>query len=517
MIYGKPRYLGLLTVKDDTEYEKGSRLLIQSARGVEVGIVAGLMSGEQVDTYRASDSKQENQGGDSAMQDVNLLHVVTEDDLQRERANRADEDQSLIIARQLLTGHKLDMKLVDVEYMNDRKKLFLYFTSEQRIDFRAYVRDLAREFRTRIELRQIGVRDEAKVVKGIGACGRECCCTYWLQRFMPIGIKMVKEQNLALNPTKISGLCGRLMCCMSYEQDNYRKLWKRLPSQGSKIKTANGNWILLGVGLADETCTLHGPRGYVTIPIDMFKEFKETVTAGEEWSNEEHGLDARGHALENADTARNDRFSATFKLPPCLRSNVPVSENKEKKTGNQSDGDKNVSSGKNKDKTNREEKKKGHTERVGRRNRTPRDENRSGNRDNRQDNRERSARPSKRKNSDRSSTDKNPAHEAGDNRTDKRPRRSRNDKKRNSSPRREGKNGGERGAKKDGNNEKKRTPRRRRNDRSASGDNAEKSGRPASSNNARRRKPRGKRDNRRPPRNSGNPGQGVKTASGEKE
>lgn len=265
---------------------------------MEIAVVAGEITERQEALYRAIDNRQEGQSGsDSGLQNVTFLHKAEAEDLEREKDNRDEEERVLVAARQVLSRHDLDMKLVDVEYMNDRKKLFLYFTSEQRVDFRAYVRDLAREFRTRIELRQIGVRDESKVVKGIGSCGRICCCSYWLHRFMPIGIKMVKEQNLALNPTKISGLCGRLMCCMSFEQNTYHELWKGLPSHGAKIKTEQGTWILAGVDLATQTCSIHGPEGNVSIPVTMYQEFKETLLSGKTWSNEEHGLDERGQPL----------------------------------------------------------------------------------------------------------------------------------------------------------------------------------------------------------------------------
>ena len=277
--------------ENEIEFEKGERILIESSRGVEIAVVAGRITERQEGLYRAIDNRQESQSSsDSGLQNVTFLSRVSEADTARDQENRRDEDGALVTARQVLSHHNLDMKLVDVEFMHDRRKLFLYFTSEQRVDFRAYVRDLAREFRTRIELRQIGVRDESKVVKGLGACGRVCCCSYWLQRFMPIGIKMVKEQNLALNPTKISGLCGRLMCCMGFEQDNYRELWKKLPSHGAKIKTEQGTWILTGVDLATKSCTLHGPDGNISVPVELFQKFKETILAGKTWNNELEAL-----------------------------------------------------------------------------------------------------------------------------------------------------------------------------------------------------------------------------------
>ena len=301
-IFGKPRYLGLVVVDNDIAFEKGEQILVESSRGIETAVVAGEITERQECLYRAIDNRQEGQASSEAgLQNIYFLRQITENDLVTEKQNRQSEDAVLVTARQVLSRHALDMKLVDVEYMHDRKKLFLYFTSEQRVDFRAYVRDLAREFKTRIELRQIGVRDESKVVKGLGACGRVCCCSYWLQKFMPIGIKMVKEQNLALNPTKISGLCGRLMCCMSFEQDNYRDLWKKLPSHGSKIKTEQGTWVLTGVDLGSRSCSIHGPNGTVSVPVGQFSKFKETILAGKAWHTDPEELQDTDDALQSGD------------------------------------------------------------------------------------------------------------------------------------------------------------------------------------------------------------------------
>ncbi len=201
------------------------------------------------------------------------------------QATSTEEEKSILkSAIEILKPHELEMKLIDVEFLRHRRKLFFYFSSEQRVDFRAYVRDLAREFKTRIELRQIGVRDEAKIIKGIGPCGQPCCCSYWLNQFAPICIKMVKEQNLALNPAKISGICGRLMCCMCYEHNVYRELWEKLPNPGTKIKSPNGNVVVSGVEIHTNSVRCYVPgRGEIKIPIEKFDEFKETVVAGKDW------------------------------------------------------------------------------------------------------------------------------------------------------------------------------------------------------------------------------------------
>lgn len=286
-IFGKPRYLGLAEV-DDIPLVPGESIIIETMRGAELAIVGGELSGEQQDLYiKANENTHKDtvQGGEPGLQTVTYLERAKDLDCTVSEENRTDETSILIRARQILKEHDLVMKIVDVEYMLDRKKLFFYFTADQRVDFRAYVRDLAREFRTRIELRQIGVRDEAKVIKGLGPCGKPCCCCYWLHSFLPIGIKMVKEQNLALNPTKISGLCGRLMCCMSYEHNVYRELWKDLPNPGSKIKTQRGNFIILGVDISRENCNLRAPDGtYFSVKVTGFEKFREAVVEGKDWA-----------------------------------------------------------------------------------------------------------------------------------------------------------------------------------------------------------------------------------------
>ncbi|MCF4150369.1 hypothetical protein L2W58_00930 [Dethiosulfovibrio sp. F2B] len=285
-VFGKPRYLGIMEV-DSPVLVPGEPVVIETMRGVETATVGGPISEEQTELYRKANEnspKDGAQGGEPGLQTVAFVAQASEDDIVADQENRLDEEDVLFKAKQLLGEHDLAMKIVDVEYLLDRKKLFFYFTAEQRIDFRAYVRDLAREFRTRIELRQIGVRDEAKVVRGIAPCGKPCCCSYWLHSFLPIGIKMVKEQNLALNPTKISGLCGRLMCCMSYEHHVYRDLWKKLPNPGSKIRSSRGTFILVGVDIDGENALMRTPEGaHVPISVERFADFKEAVMAGEDW------------------------------------------------------------------------------------------------------------------------------------------------------------------------------------------------------------------------------------------
>ena len=169
-----------------------------------------------------------------------VQRLATEEDLKKIEKNKEKEKEAFKICQEKIKKHNLEMKLVDAEYTFDNNKLLFYFTADGRIDFRELVKDLASVFRTRIELRQIGVRDETKTLGGIGICGRALCCTTYLTDFVPVSIKMAKEQNLSLNPTKISGVCGRLMCCLKNEQETYEYLNAQLPNVGDMVKTPEG-------------------------------------------------------------------------------------------------------------------------------------------------------------------------------------------------------------------------------------------------------------------------------------
>jgi len=171
---------------------------------------------------------------------------------------------------ELIRGKGLPMKLVDVEYLFDGSKAIFYFTAEGRVDFRDLVRDLARQFHTRIEMRQIGVRDEAKLVGGVGGCGRERCCATWLTDFAPISVRMAKDQNVSLNPGKISGICGRLMCCLSYEHQMYRKLGQEMPKLGKRVETSRGAGKVIRRNVLDGTFVFVGPQGEVEMTVDEF-------------------------------------------------------------------------------------------------------------------------------------------------------------------------------------------------------------------------------------------------------
>ena len=208
------------------EIKKGDHVIVETARGIEYGTVVG-------------DPKEEED--DKIIQPLKaVLRVATTKDDEQEQANRQREKEAFKICLEKIRKHGLQMKLIDAEYTFDNNKVLFYFTADGRIDFRELVKDLASVFKTRIELRQIGVRDETKILGGIGICGRPLCCHTHLSEFAPVSIKMAKEQNLSLNPTKISGVCGRLMCCLKNEEETYEELNRRLPNVGDFVTTEDG-------------------------------------------------------------------------------------------------------------------------------------------------------------------------------------------------------------------------------------------------------------------------------------
>ena len=208
------------------QLKAGMHAIVETARGVEMGTV-------MTDPREVSE--------ESVVQPLKpVIRIATEQDEKQAEKNRQKEKEAFKICLEKIAKHKLDMKLVEAEYTFDNNKLLFYFTADGRIDFRELVKDLASVFKTRIELRQIGVRDETKIVGGIGICGRPLCCASYLSEFIPVSIKMAKEQNLSLNPTKISGVCGRLMCCLKYEEDTYEELNGRLPNIGDYVTTDDG-------------------------------------------------------------------------------------------------------------------------------------------------------------------------------------------------------------------------------------------------------------------------------------
>ena len=208
------------------QVKSGDHVIVETARGIEFGSV--VSERRQVKEKCIGDELKP------------VLRIATKEDEERAAKNREKEKEAYKICLDKIKEHELDMKLVSTEYTFDNNKVLFYFTADGRIDFRELVKDLASVFRTRIELRQIGVRDETKMLGGIGICGRELCCRSYLTDFVPVSIKMAKEQNLSLNPTKISGVCGRLMCCLKNEQETYEYLNSRLPSVGDSVITPTG-------------------------------------------------------------------------------------------------------------------------------------------------------------------------------------------------------------------------------------------------------------------------------------
>jgi cell fate regulator YaaT (PSP1 superfamily) len=289
--YGKPRFLGIVEMDGDVfgSLSPDGMIIAASHRGEETAAVMGSLNEEQEREYRCMKTISEHgegpaRGGDPVVSDLELVRVPSDEDRECWRSRKETEDGILRDAQEMVEAHHLELKLIDAETMLDGKKLFFYFTSETRVDFRTLVKDLARKFRTRIELRQMGVRDEARIISGMASCGLPCCCSYWLNQFAPIGIKMVKEQNIALNPSKISGICGRLMCCMAFEHKVYRNLWAGLPGPGSKIKTPNGNYVVAAMDIAREAVRCHKPGGGdISVPIPLFQEFRAAVMNGDEW------------------------------------------------------------------------------------------------------------------------------------------------------------------------------------------------------------------------------------------
>ena len=225
----------------------GDFVIVETARGVEFGeVVTGVR--EIADEQLTAPLKQ-------------VIRIASAQDVQHAEDNRRAEKEAYGICQQKIADHKLDMKLVSVEYTFDNSKILFYFTANGRVDFRSLVKDLASVFKTRIELRQIGVRDEAKMLGGLGPCGRPICCGAFLGDFQPVSIKMAKEQNLSLNPTKISGVCGRLMCCLKYEQDNYEQIRKQMPKVGKEVTTPDGVGVVWDLNVIKETVRVRLQKG----------------------------------------------------------------------------------------------------------------------------------------------------------------------------------------------------------------------------------------------------------------
>ena len=242
---------------DGTAVPAGTSVIVETSRGVEMGECVlpntGVPEKKIVEPLRP------------------LLRIATEEDFKKVTENQALAKKAMEICRTRVAAHKLDMKIVDTEYTFDGGKLLFYFTADGRIDFRELVKNLASVFRTRVELRQIGVRDEAKMLGGLGVCGKPFCCSTFLDEFQPVSVKMAKEQGLSLNPTKISGTCGRLMCCLKYEQESYEHLLKTTPRVDSLVETPMGPGSVYDVSLLRGTLKIRLDKSPDAAPVPFNK------------------------------------------------------------------------------------------------------------------------------------------------------------------------------------------------------------------------------------------------------
>ena len=248
------------------QLEKGSLVVVETARGIECGEVV-IPNKEVADSTIVKPLKP-------------VLRPATPEDKRRAKENAEKEQRAMRVCQEKIAAHKLDMKLVDVEYTFDNSKILFYFTADGRVDFRELVKDLASVFRTRIELRQIGVRDEAKMLGGLGICGRPFCCSQFLSDFQPVSIKMAKEQGLSLNPTKISGSCGRLMCCLKYEQDAYESLLRMTPKVGALVTTKEGKGVVCDANILTGVVKVRLDKSPDSPPVVMDRKDVKVIRDG---------------------------------------------------------------------------------------------------------------------------------------------------------------------------------------------------------------------------------------------
>ena len=239
---------------------KGMNVIVETSRGVEIGEI--VIANCEISEEQCSQPVKQ------------VLRIATNEDLLHLEDNKKKEKEAIEVCNQKIKSHKLDMKLVDVEYTFDNSKILFYFMSDGRVDFRELVKDLANVFKVRIELRQIGVRDEAKILGGLGICGQQLCCSRFLNDFQPVSIKMAKEQGLSLNSSKISGTCGRLMCCLKYEQNTYEALIKTIPGKGSIVDTPAGTGTVIDASPLKGTVKVRLDSGEAALKVFTCDEVK---------------------------------------------------------------------------------------------------------------------------------------------------------------------------------------------------------------------------------------------------
>lgn len=279
----------------------GNFVIVETARGMEYGqVITGVR--EVSDDLVVPPLKT-------------VLRIANERDARHAEENERFEKEAHLICLHKIDEHKLDMKLVGVEQTFDNTKLLFYFTANGRVDFRSLVKDLASVFRTRIELRQIGVRDEAKMLGGLGPCGRPICCGSFLGDFQPVSIKMAKEQNLSLNPTKISGVCGRLMCCLKFEEDNYELTRKNMPKLGKEVETPDGFGMVYDLNVLKETVTVRVRKGdsseLKTFPVADIRWFRPPVQATPKAVPEQDRNKRASRRIDNVSAGRGDPIIAS--------------------------------------------------------------------------------------------------------------------------------------------------------------------------------------------------------------
>ncbi|MBZ4646105.1 MAG: hypothetical protein PWR27_1634 [Petroclostridium sp.] len=265
---------------DGLNIEKGTKVIVETARGIEFG--EAVVGNREVNEEEIIAPLKK------------VIRIATDEDVQQSEENKRREKEAFKICLEKIKDHNLEMKLIDVEYTFDGNKVLFYFTADGRVDFRELVKDLAAIFKTRIELRQIGVRDEAKMLGGLGICGRTLCCSTHLGEFEPVSIKMAKEQSLSLNPSKISGTCGRLMCCLKYEQDTYEEVLGRTPKVNAIVSTPQGQGTVMSVNLLKELVKVKLDKDDENV-LQTFKTSEVKIIKNVETENDDVDLDELKH------------------------------------------------------------------------------------------------------------------------------------------------------------------------------------------------------------------------------
>ena len=265
----------------DLDLAPGAAVIVEADRGEDLGQVTALGA--------VAERKCSSSGGCATLvPEKKVIRLADEREVSKARILRDEEDRARGEARKIVERHALKMKVTETEWQFDRNKLLIYFTADRRVDFRELVRDLARHFRTRIELRQIGVRDEASLLGGVGRCGRELCCSTWLPELRPVSLQLAKDQRLSLNPAQISGCCGRLMCCLMYEHRTYVEARRRFPREGKTLRTARGEERVVALDIWKDTLILRDREGVRrTLTLDALRQEVAQATARGEEDNTE--------------------------------------------------------------------------------------------------------------------------------------------------------------------------------------------------------------------------------------